>query len=160
MAGCALLLPLASVGCGDAHWDAVRWPTQEPGAPAQPHSESAASGVSLRALAIEWEPDAVVVELEISNQAEAPLTLEPGAILLAWAELEYAPEPPGPDEPARPQSIEIPAARAAVTKLRYQLSRPLNGPGARLVVRASSRGGVAIVDLPQLELPPFSDHDT
>lgn len=150
---CALLLLLASSGCGDPHWDAVRWPDTAPGVPTQPHSESAATGISLRAMAIEWEPAAVVVELEILNQADAPLELQPAAILLAWGELEYAPEPPGPDEPERPNSLEIPGGQAAQTKLRYQLGRPLTVPGARLLVRSSSRGGVAIVDLPQLEIP-------
>ncbi|WP_106094166.1 hypothetical protein [Enhygromyxa salina] len=149
----ALSLPLAAGGCGDPHYSAVRWPAHGDGVPAQPYSESAATGISLRAIAIEWEPDAVSIELEISNWAEAPLELEPGAILLAWAELEYAPEPPGPYEPARPEIIEVPGGESALTELRYHLSRPLEREGARLIVRASSRGGVAIVDLPQLEIP-------
>jgi hypothetical protein len=152
--GCMTWL-LASSGCGDPHWDAVRWPSQAQGGPAQPLSESAATAVALRAVAIEWEPAAVVVELEVINQADAPLVLEPAAILLAWGELEYAPEPPGLDAAAQPRTIEVPAGQAARCMLRYQLGRALTRPGARLIVRASSRGGIAIVDLPQLELPPI-----
>jgi hypothetical protein len=151
----ALLLLLGSSGCADPHWDAVRWPSQAPGIPAQPHSESAATQVSLRAVAIEWEPAAVVVELEISNLGDTSLDVQPAAIMLAWGELEYAPQPPGIDEAARPSSLEIPAGQSTHTKLRYQLGRALTGPGARLIVRASSREGVAIVDLQQLEVPPL-----
>ena len=123
--------------------------------PAQPHSESAATGISLRAMAIEWEPAAIVVELEIHNQADAALELEPAAILLAWGELEYAPEPPALATLEQPSSIEIPPGQTALTELRYQLGRALTGPGAHLIVRASSRKGVAITNLPQLELPPI-----
>ncbi|PRP91288.1 hypothetical protein ENSA5_56370 [Enhygromyxa salina] len=141
------------VGCGDAHWDAVRWPGQGLGRPPQPVSESTETGISLRANAIEWEPEAVVVELEIENRDPAPLTVERAAILLAWNELEYPVEPPERDGPVQPPVIEVEGNQSASVRLRYHLGRALTGPGARLLLRASSRGGRAIVELPQLELP-------
>jgi hypothetical protein len=75
----ALLGVLA--GCVDLYSDAVRWPAEGDGVPAQPVRESVATGVTLCALAIEWTPDAVVVELEISNAGEGNLGVERSAIM-------------------------------------------------------------------------------
>lgn len=139
--------------CADPHTDAVRWPAQGPGVPTQPASSAAAAGVELRALAIEWEPEAVTVELEIENVGAGSLALERGAILLAWGELEYAVEPPGEDDEPEPATLELGAGELGVLRLRYQLGRALTGPGAQLIVRRLRRGELAIVELPQLELP-------
>lgn len=147
------LVLLSIAACGDAHWDSVRWPAQGPGIPTQPVSDSAQTSISLRANAIEWEPEAVVVELEIENRDAATLTVERAAILLAWNELEYPVEPPERDGPVQAAFIELEANASESVRLRYHLGRALTGPGARLILRSSSRGDRAIVELPQLELP-------
>jgi hypothetical protein len=152
----ASALALAALGCAAPHSGAVRWPAQGEGIPAQPVSASSVAGVTLRADAIEWEPQAVVVELVITNTGEGLLEVEREAITLAWDELEYAVEPPDRDGPRQPAKLAIESGEEAGYHLRYQLGRPLMGPGARLILRATSRAGEAIVDLPELELPPLS----
>lgn len=146
-------------GCVDLYSDAVRWPAQGDNIPAQPVSESLATGVTLRVLAIEWTPDAVVVELEIANHGEGTLIVERAAIMFAWDELEYAPRPPDRDAEPQPAQLEIGPGQQGVWRLRYQLGRALTGPGSRLLVRGATREGVAIVDLPQLELPAIPKRD-
>jgi hypothetical protein len=140
-------------GCVEPYSDAVRWPAQGIGIPAQPISESLATGVTMRALAIEWTPDAVVVELELTNHGERTLVVERAAILFAWDELEYAPQPPDRDAAPEPAQLELGPGTRGVWRLRYQLGRALTGPGSHLLVRNASRDGVTIVELPWLELP-------
>lgn len=156
---CAVVTLGVLAGCVDPYSDAVAWPAQGDGIPAQPVSESAATGVALRALAIEWTPDAVVVELELRNDGAGTLVVERAAILFAWDELEYAPRPPDRDAEPEPAQLELGPGQRGVWRLRYQLGRALTGPGSRLLVRNASREGVAIVELPQLELPAIPSRD-
>jgi hypothetical protein len=156
---CAVVLLGVLAGCVDLYSDAVRWPAQGTGIPAQPVSKSLATGVSLRALAIEWTPDAVVVELELINEGQGTLVVERTAIMFAWDELEYAPRPPDRDGEPEPAQLELGAGQRGVWRVRYQLGRALTGPGSRLLVRNASRDGVAIVELPQLELPAIPSRD-
>jgi hypothetical protein len=147
------------VGCVDLYSDAVRWPAQGEDIPAQPVSESLATGVALRVLAIEWAPDAVVVELEISNHGEGTLSVERAAIMFAWDELEYAPRPPDRDAEPQRDELELGPGQQGVWRLRYQLGRALTVPGSRLLVRGATRHGIAIVELPQVELPAIPMRD-
>jgi hypothetical protein len=146
-------------GCIDLYSDAVRWPAQGTGIPPQPVSESLATGVSLRALAIEWTPDAIVVELELDNQGEGTLVVERAAIMFAWDELEYAPQASDREAEPEPARLELEPGQRGVWRLRYQLGRALTGPGSCLLVRHASRDGVAIVELPQLEIPAIPSRD-
>ncbi len=147
------VLLAAVVGCVDPYSDAVRWPAQGPGVPAQPVAGSPAAGIDLRALAIEWTPDAVVVELEIRNAGAAGvLALERAEIMFAWDGLEYAPQPADRDAP-EPARLDLGPGATGVWRLRYQLGRALTGPGSQVIVRGAEREGVAIVELPRLELP-------
>lgn len=148
---CCLLLALA--GCVDARWDAVRWPAQGPGAPPQPVSEAAHTGVSLRARAIEWEPEGVVVELEIRNTGEGALEVDREAIFVAYNELEFPVQSPRRADQPEPARLVVGAGETVRTRLRFHLGRALTGPGARLILRSSRREGVAIIELLQLELP-------
>jgi hypothetical protein len=148
-----VVLLVLLMGCVDLLSDAVRWPAQGTGIPAQPVSDSLATGVNLRALAIEWTPDAVVVELELDNHGEGTLVVERAAIMFAWDELEYAPRPPDREAEPEPAQLELGPGQRGVWRLRYQLGRALTGPGSRLLVRNASRDGVTIVELPSLELP-------
>jgi hypothetical protein len=153
LASFACMIAAALVGCVDPYSDAVRWPAQGSGVPAQPVAEAPATGVGLRALAIEWTPDAVVVELEVHNISdEGVLSVERAAMMFVWDELEYAPQPADRDAP-EPATLELGPGQAGVWKLRYQLGRALTGPGSHVLVRAAKRDGVAIVELPRLELP-------
>jgi hypothetical protein len=154
---CTAVLLGAIVGCIDVLSDAVRWPAQGPGVPTQPVSESLATGVTLRALAIEWTPDAVVVELQVENTGEGTLTIERAAIMFAWDELEYAPRASDRDREPEPAQLELASGQTGVWRLRYQLGRALTGHGSRLLLRGVSREGVAIVELPQLVLPAIPD---
>jgi hypothetical protein len=156
---CAVVLLGLLAGCVELYSDAVRWPAQGTGIPAQPISKSLATGVTLRALAIEWTPDAVVVELELLNEGEGELVVERAAIMFAWDELEYAPRPPDRDGEPEPAQLELGAGQRGVWRMRYQLGRALTGPGSRLLVRNASRDGVAIIELPQLELPAIPSRD-
>jgi hypothetical protein len=146
-------------GCVDPYSDAVRWPAQGENVPVQPVSESLATGVTLRVLAIEWAPDALVVELELGNHGEGTLIVERAAIMFAWDELEYAPRPPDREAEPQPAQLELGPGQQGVWRLRYQLGRALTGSGSRLLVRGATREGVAIVELPQLELPAIPTHD-
>ena len=109
----------------------------------------------MRALALEWEPEAVVVELEIHNLGSTALELEPSAIFLAWNELEYGPQLDGDEH----GSVQLPARLARSSeerhtlRLRYPLGRALTGPGARLLLRGLERDGRAVLDVPGLDLP-------
>lgn len=156
---CAVVLLGVLAGCVDLYSDAVRWPAQGTGIPTQPVSKSLATGVSLRALAIEWTPDAVVVELELVNDGAGTLVVERAAIMFTWDELEYAPRPPDREAAPEPAQLELGPGQRGVWRIRYQLGRALTGPGARLLVRDASRDGVAIVELPQLELPAIPTRD-
>lgn len=156
---CGAVLLGVLAGCVDLYSDAVRWPAQGSEIPAQPVSKSLATGVGLRALAIEWTPDAVVVELELINEGQGTLVVERTAIMFAWDELEYAPRPPDRDGEPEPATLELGPGQRGVWRVRYQLGRALTGPGSRLLVRNASREGVAIVELPQLELPAIPSRD-
>lgn len=148
----------AVVACVDPYSDAVRWPAQGEVLP-QPVSKSPATGVDLRALAIEWTPDAVVVELEVRNaDREAVLSLERAAVMFAWDGLEYAPQPADRDAP-EPARLELEPGQTGVWRLRYQLGRALTGPGSQVLVRGARRDAVAIVELPRLELPAIPTRD-
>ena len=150
---CTTVLLAALVGCVDPYFDEVRWPTQVSGMPAQPVNESLATGVALRALAIEWTPDAVVVELELRNAgSEGLLSIERAAIMFAWDELEYAPQPADRDAPESDR-LELDPGETGVWRLRYQLGRALTGPGSHLLVRGVWREEAALVELPRLEVP-------
>jgi hypothetical protein len=146
-------------GCVDPYSDAVRWPAQGDGIPEQPVSESLATGVTLRVLAMEWAPDAVFLELELGNHGEGTLIVERAAIMFAWDGLEYAPRPPDREAEPQPAQLELGPGQQGVWQLRYQLGRALTGPGARLLVRGATREGAAIVELPQLELPGMPTRD-
>jgi hypothetical protein len=156
---CAAVLLGVLVSCVELYSDAVRWPAEGSGIPAQPVSESIATGVTLRALAIEWTPDAVVVELELANEGEGTLAVERAAIMFAWDDLEYAPRPPDREHAPEPARLELDPGQRGVWRLRYQLGRALTGPGSRLLVRGATREGVAIVELPRLELPAIPTPD-
>lgn len=152
----ALLAGLSALACVDAHWDAVRWPAQGQGSPAQPVAESPEAGVGLRATALEWQPQAILVELEISNLGAGQLLVPLPSAMLAYGELEYAPrlEPlePGAQTPAQ---LVLEPEQAQLVRLHYELGRPLTGPGAHIKLRQLSREGAALVDLPSLPLPPL-----
>ena len=146
-------LALASLclvlACAEAHWASLRWPSDRPGTPRQPVLEAADLGLAVRATAIDYEPEAIVVALELHNDGEALLQIERAAITLAWDELEYAIEDGG----SEPAWIELGPEAIAATQLRYHLGRPLTGPGSRLILRSLTRDGASVVELPQLELP-------
>jgi hypothetical protein len=146
LAGLGLCLTL---GCGDAHWHTLRWPSNEPGAPPQPRSETAELGLGLSATQIDYEPEAVVIALVVDNRGTEPLRIERAAMLLAWDELEY----PADADPSAPAWIELEPGASAATKLRYHLGQPLTGSGARLLLRSISAGERALVELPELALP-------
>jgi hypothetical protein len=146
LAGLALSLAL---GCGDAHWHTLRWPSSDPGAPPQPASEAIEPGLGLSATQIDYEPEAVIVALVLANRGPERVRIERVAILLAWDELEY----PADADPHAPAWIELePGARASI-KLRYHLGHPLTGSGARLLLRSVTMGERALVELPELALP-------
>ena len=148
----ASLLALA-LACVDGPTDSVRWPAQEPGLPAQPIQASARTGVTLRASALVWEPQGVVVELEIQNDGEGLLSVEREAIFVAYASLEFAVQASARADAPEPAVLEVGPGETVRTRLRYHLGRALTGPGARLILRSSARDGVAIVELPELDLP-------
>jgi hypothetical protein len=137
-------------GCGDAHWATLRWPNTQPDAPAQPTAEARAIALALRATKIHYEPEAILVTLELENRGELELAIERAAIMLAWDGLEYA------NEAGEPAWVELPAQSLAELELRYVLGRPLRTGGAQIVVRSVRRAGVTVVELPTLELPGMS----
>lgn len=136
------------LACGEAHWANIRWPNERPGTPRQPVLEAAQLGLAVRATSIDYEPEAITVALTLENIGGSLLQIERAAITLAWDELEYAVE--RDDTPAW---IELAPERSAKVQLRYHLGRPLTGPGSRLILRSLTCDGVAVVELPQLELP-------
>jgi hypothetical protein len=143
-----LLVPLVlACGCVDAHWAQLHWPSDQPSSPRQPVLQATTIGLAVRATAIDYEPEAIVVHLDLHNEGDARLRIEPRAITLAWDELEYA------VEVSDPNWIELPPETSIDLQLRYHLGRPLTGPGSRLIVRSMTRDGVPVVDLPALELP-------
>lgn len=143
----ALVWLSLALGCADAHWASVRWPSEQPGAPRQPVLEAADLGLAVRATAIDYEPEAIVVGLSLENYGGAQLRIERRGIMLAWDELEYS------VEAAEPEWIELEPQASAQVQLRYRLGRPLTGPGSRVLLRSVTRDGVAVVELPALELP-------
>lgn len=152
----ALVFGLSALACVDAHWDAVRWPAQGQGLPAQPVAESPEAGVGLRALALEWQPQAIIVELEVSNLGATQLQVALPGAMLAYGELEYAPRIEPVEVGAQtPAQLELEPGGKQLVRLHYEIGRPLTGPGAQLKLRQLSREGVALVDLPALPLPPL-----
>ena len=152
----ALLFGLSALACVDPHWDTVRWPAQGQGLPAQPVAESPEAGVGLRAMALEWQPQALIVELEISNLGATQLQVTLSSAMLAYGELEYAPRIEPLEVGAQtPAQLELEAEGAQLVRLHYEIGRPLTGPGALLKLRQLSREGEALVDLPSLPLPPL-----
>ena len=147
------LLFLVATACVGGPSDSVRWPSQEPGIPAQPIRASARTGVTLRAEAMVWEPQGILVVLDIQNDGEGLLTVEREAILVAYGELEFALRDSTRADAPEPAILEVEPGQSVRTFLRYHLGRALTGPGARLIVRSSARDGVEIIDLPELELP-------
>lgn len=149
-------LALASLclvlACAEAHWANIRWPSDRPGTPRQPVLDAAELGLAVRATAIAYEPEAITVELVLDNQGGSLLRIERAAITLAWDDLEYPVELPiRPAE--QPAWIELAPEASVELQLRYRLGRPLTGPGSRLIMRSLTRDGVAIIELPALELP-------
>lgn len=147
-----LSLTCAALGCGDAHWATVRWPSEQPGAPRQPVFDASELGLAVRATSIAYEPDGVVVSLTISNAGPARLSIERAAIMLAWDELEYPVDAAERDSPESAW-IELDPAASVDLRLRYHLGRSLTGPGSRLIFRSLTFDGAAVVDLPELPLP-------
>ena len=150
--GFALALPItiiAAIGCGDAHWQTLRWPSERTDAPPQPQLAAGELGLELSATRIDYEPEAVVVTLTLHNAGTERLRIERESILLAWDELEY----PLDARERGPAWFELDPGADAETTLRYHLGHPLTGSGARLVLRSVVRGERAIVELPELPLP-------
>lgn len=137
-----------ALACADDLWGTVSWPSDQPGTPRQPVLDAAELGLAVRATALTYEPEAVSVALVLENRGASQLRVEPSAITLAWDQLEYAVA--GAVEPAW---IELAPAARAKLRLRYHLGRPLTGPGSTLILRSVTCDGVAVVELPQLELP-------
>jgi hypothetical protein len=148
----ALVSLCLALGCVDAHFASLRWPTKRSGAPRQPVLEATELGLAMRATAIDYEPEAIMVTLDLDNDGASLLRIERRAITFAWDELEYAVEPPGPDA-REPEWIELGPQATAKLQLRYHLGRPLTGPGSRVILRSLTRDGAPVVELPQLELP-------
>ncbi|HLT37167.1 MAG TPA: hypothetical protein VK034_12815 [Enhygromyxa sp.] len=146
---CLGLILVWLCSCADAHWASLSWPDERPGAPRQPTLEAIELGLAVRATAIDYEPDAVVVQLVLENTGAGLLRIERRAVTLAWNELEYSAEPDTPE----PAWIELGPAADAELRLRYHLGRPLSGPGSKLILRSLTHDDAAIVELPQLELP-------
>jgi hypothetical protein len=137
------------LACAEAHWATLRWPSDRPGTPRQPVLQAAELDLAVQATAIAYEPEAITVALTLENGGASLLQIERAAITLAWDELEYAVEP----RASEPAWIELAPEQAAKLQLRYHLGRPLTGPGSRLILRSLTRDGVAVLELPQLELP-------
>lgn len=159
---CTAVAAVTALACAETHYAELHWPLADadPELPTQPLHDSLSNGVGLRAWAMTWGPDSLSVELELVNLGDGVLTVERASILLAWEELEYAPEPPETGlagEPPDPRQLELGAREHARLRLRYAIGRPLNSSGARLWVRAASRDGVAIVETPTLEVPAMPD---
>lgn len=154
----SLGLAWAASGCGDPHWAKLRWPDPRPDAPAQPLLVAQALGLRLAASAIDYEPEAIVVTLQLSNLGPAPLAIERAAIMLALDELEYASLPPGTEAAPSPAWLELPADSSAQLRLRYDLGRPLLSSEARLILRSLTCAGQAVVELPSLPLPAMPAH--
>jgi hypothetical protein len=148
----ALVSLCLAVGCVDAHFASLRWPPERSGAPRQPVLAATELGLAMRATAIDYEPEAIVVAIELENDGASVLRIERRAITFAWDELEYAVEAPGPDA-REPEWIDLAPQATAALRLRYHLGRPLTGPGSRVILRSLTRDGVSVVELPQLELP-------
>jgi hypothetical protein len=141
-----------ALGCADAHFASLHWPSERAGAPRQPVHEAVALGLTVQATAIDYEPEAIVVALDLQNEGASVLRIERRAITFAWDELEYAVEPPGPDA-REPEWIELAPQSTAKLRLRYHLGRPLTGPGSRVILRSLTRDGASVVELPRVELP-------
>lgn len=144
------------LGCGEPHWQQLRWPITDGDLtelPPQPVGESVAAGVGLQAQAMTWESDAVVVELQVTNLGDGVLTIERGLIMLAWDDLEYAPDRSAREGESDPPRLELAAREQGLLQLRYATGRPLLDSGARLIVRKLERDGVAVIELPELALP-------
>jgi hypothetical protein len=156
----AAVAAVTALACVDPHYTDIRWPIADVDLtelPAQPINDSLSNGVGLRATAMTWGPDSITVTLELENLGDGLLTIERASILLAWEELEYPPDRPreGPTgEPPDPARLELAAGARASLRLKYLIGRPLASAGARLLVRAATRDGVSIVELPTLALPP------
>lgn len=114
--------------------------------------DAAELGLAVRATAIEYEPEGIVVALVVENSGASLLQIERAAITLAWDQLEYAVEAPEQYAP-EPAWIELGPERSAELRLRYYLGRPLTGSGSRLILRSLTRDGMAVVELPALGLP-------
>jgi hypothetical protein len=144
-----LLLSLVCVvlACADDHWASVRWPSDRPGTPRQPVLDATDLGLAVRATKIDYEPEGVAVTVLLENIGGAALKIERRAIMLAWDQLEYA------VEPGEPEWIELGPGDGVELRLRFYLGRPLTGPGSRVILRSLTRDGLAVIELPALELP-------
>ena len=155
-AGVWLYLALSLAACGEPHWDTLRWPSERPGLPDQPVAEHAEAGVGLRVTQIDYEPEAVVVTLELRNlTTDAALEIESRGILLAWEELELPLAETREGREAPPETIELGPSEELELRLRYRPGRSLTDPKARLVLRAVTRDDEPILDPPILPIPPL-----
>ncbi len=140
------LVGLVGLGCGDAHWASLRWPSAQDDAPRQPTLEDPALGLAVAATRVDYEPEGVVVWLTVSNLGDGALVIDRAGILLSWDELEY------PVDADTSGSVELAPGDGVELRLRYELGRTLSGAG-ELVFRSLTRDGVELVELPRLELP-------
>ncbi len=135
------------LACADPQWVVVRWPTEQPGMPEQPHASFAQAGpLELRVDRMVYEPEAIELSLLAHNHGEQVVEIEGAAIFLSWDGLEYAPVEAG--DPL----VLAPDQRHELV-LRYRLGRTFTGVAGKLVLRRVRLGEQAIVELPELGLP-------
>lgn len=115
-------------------------------------------GLVAKAAAIDYEPQAVVVHLTLSNRGAASLAIERAAIMLSLDELEYAVEPIDPRVAPTPTWLTLAPSTDAELRLRYNLGRPLLSAESKLILRSLTRDGVAVIELPELALPAMPLH--
>ena len=141
---------LALAGCAEPRWARQTWPSTTPGDYAQPEAHADALGLELRARAITWEPEAILVELVLRVEGPDPgeLAFEPSAIFLDYDGLEYAPDRSEPST-----RVFMTRGDEQTIELHYALGRTLTGVGAQLRVRGLERAGELVVDLPTLAIP-------
>ena len=139
---------LATLGaCADAHWDSVRWPSERPGLPEQPRASVAEIGLGLRLVGVDYEPEGIVVFLELENFGNEALQIETEAVLLRWVELEYPVDGPG-------DILLVEPGLTVTASWGYRLGRPLTGAGATMVFRSLTHAATPVLEPPTIGLPP------
>lgn len=146
--GLALALVLLLASCTEPTWARQSWPSSKVGQLAQPVAFADELGLELSARTITWEPDAITIELALVHRGACELSIAPDALLLEYDGLEYA------SALAADPFVLAPGDEATLA-LRYELGRPLRGPGARLRVRGLACDARTIDEPPELGIPPM-----